>query len=86
MITSLVTYLSRAQVAAALPNDATDEARSRGIMAGLLAASRELLPDPEFQRLVASCELSPADVAELLSIAQADSSDTTEPSDPTIEV
>lgn len=74
MISYLVTQITRHQVALALPTSPEDEAQSRGILAGLLSASRALLAPPEYARLIARCEIDPCTLDTLLAPADSDPS------------
>jgi hypothetical protein len=75
MLSNLILCIRRHLVAAALPHSPEDQAQSRGVLAGLLAASREVLTPPEFARLTDACEIGPGDLDYLLSLAAADPDD-----------
>lgn len=69
-MTDLITLVTRAQVAYAIPTDDLDAAQSRGLLAGLLAAACYCLAPADFAALLRECDLDPADVDQLLALAK----------------
>lgn len=69
---NLLNYIGRHQVVVAFSMNDYEQTESRGVMAGILAASKELLTPSEFDRLVATAEIDPIQLSELLALAVAD--------------
>ena len=72
MIDNLTLLISRHQVGCVFGDEPAEKLRSLGVIAGLLAASQELLSPSDFARLVAACEIDEPTLAELLALATAE--------------
>ena len=72
MIDRIITITARHQVTAGLETDPQAVSFSRGVIAGVVAASQALLTPTEFSRFVAACEIDQVALSEFIEIAEAE--------------